>query len=96
MQSKITNIVEECFPLKQSSKHYVFKMSAGLMKSRDKKNRLLRQYKQGRIPKERYTQYNKIYRKLIQIEQTKVFENDMREAGLNGKKMEGNQITLSP
>ncbi len=61
-------------------------MSTGLLRSRDKKNKLLRDYKCGKIRKEVYINYNKIYRKLIQSEQEKSFKNKLSEAGNNGKK----------
>ena len=38
------------------------------MKSRDKKNDLLKKFKQGKINKEVYTKYNKYYRQLIKLE----------------------------
>ncbi len=60
-------------------------MSPGLLKSRDKKNKLLRQYKQGRINKEVYLAYNKIYRRLIKSEQIKAFQDGLLKAGLDGK-----------
>ena len=72
--------------IKSSSRRYVFSMSPGLLKSRDKKNRLLRQFKQGRIEKEVYTEYNKIYRKLIKAEQSAVFNSSLSNAGTDGKK----------
>ena len=86
LQNTIHKLVEECFPKKSSSRRYVFSMSPGLLKSRDKKNRLLRQYKQGRIEKEVYTEYNKIYRKLIKAEQSAVFNSSLSNAGTDGKK----------
>jgi hypothetical protein len=61
-------------------------MSPSLLKSRDKKNELLKKYKQGKIGKEIYIEYNKCYRKLIKIEQTKSFKEKMADAGNNGKK----------
>jgi len=85
LQHKIHDIVEECFPIKQSSRKYLFTMSQGLLKSRDKKNKLLRLYKRGRIEKEIYTEYNKIYRKLIKSEQTKEFNIKLKDAGTNGR-----------
>ena len=53
-------------------------------------------YKQGRINKEVYINYNKRYRKLIKIEQINAFNESLTKAGLNGKKMESNQDTLKP
>ncbi len=55
------------------------------MKSRDRKNKLFRQYKRGLIPKENYIRYNSIYRKLIKSEQSKTFINQINSAGNNGK-----------
>ena len=86
LQNTIHDLVEECFPKKSSNRRYVFSMSQGLLKSRDKKNLLLRQYKNGRINKEVYTEYNKIYRKLIKTEQTKVFNSSLSNAGTDGRK----------
>ena len=60
-------------------------MSSALLKSRDKKNRLLRQYKRGLIAKEIYINYNRIYRKLIKTEQCSVFKEKLIKAGNNGK-----------
>jgi len=81
----IKNVVEFSFPLKSSSKKYIFTMSQGLLKSRDKKNKLLRQYKAGKIDKQIYIAYNRVYRKLIKNEQSKKFRFDMKEAGNSGK-----------
>ncbi len=61
-------------------------MSPGLLKCRDKKNKLLRQYKAGRLHKEVYIRYNAVYRKLIRQEQTKKFGDQLQLAGNNGKK----------
>jgi hypothetical protein len=82
----VKNIVEECFPLKESKNKYIFKMSPGLLKCRDKKNKLLKQYKQGRLDKQIYIRYNSIYRKLIKQEQVKRLSSELAEAGSNGKK----------
>jgi hypothetical protein len=60
-------------------------MSTGLLKSKDKKNKLLRQYRQGIIPKEVYINYNRVYRKLIKKEQCNLFQQDLNNAGNNGK-----------
>ena len=81
----IKKIVDVSFPLKESKKKYFFTMSTGLLKSRDKKNRLLRQYKRGLIAKEIYINYNRIYRKLIKTEQCSVFKEKLIKAGNNGK-----------
>ena len=81
----IKKIVNNSFPLKESRKNYLFTMSNGLLKSRDKKNKLLRQYKNGTIAKEVYINYNRIYRKLIKTEQCSVFRDKLVKAGNNGK-----------
>ncbi len=86
VSNQIKNIITESFPLKNSKHEYKFNMSRALMKSRDKKNKLLRDYKRGRIAKEIYINYNKIYRKLVQSEQEKSFKNKLQEAGSCGKK----------
>ena len=86
LQNDLRLIVNDCFPLKTSSHKYLFIMTPGLLKSRDKKNKLLKQYKQGRINKEVYLAYNKIYRKLIKTEQINAFKHKLNEAGTNGKK----------
>ncbi len=49
---KTKEAVESSFPIKTGKRKFLFTMSQGLQKSRDKKNRLLKQYKQGRISKE--------------------------------------------
>jgi len=77
--------VDTSFPFKEVRKKYLFKMSQGLLKSKDKKNKLLRDYKRGAIPKETYINYNKIYRKLIKTEQCSVFKANINNAGNNGK-----------
>ena len=82
----IKSVVENSFPLKESKNKYLFKMSQGLLKSRDKKNKLLAQVKRGLIDKNIYTAYNKVYRRLIWTEQIKEFKNKMEEAGTSGKK----------
>jgi len=82
----LKEIVERSFPLKTSRKNYSFAMSQGLLKSRDRKNKLLRDYKSGKIRKEIYIEYNKVYRKLIKTEQCKKFKDKMKEAGNSGKK----------
>jgi len=72
--SDIKQAVEKSFPEKHSNIKYTFEMSRGLLKSKNKKNKLLRQYKRGMIAKEVYTRYNKIYRKLILHEQETSFK----------------------
>ena len=47
----IKSTIESCFPLKTCKREYTFTMTPGLLKSRDKKNLLLRKYKQGKINK---------------------------------------------
>lgn len=84
--SDIKSLVDDSFPLKESKKRYLFTMSSGLLKSRDRKNKLLRQYKRGVIAKEVYINYNRVYRKLIKTEQCSVFKENLIKAGDNGKK----------
>jgi len=50
----IKSAIERSFPEKTSKKKYKFQMSQGLLKSKNKKNKLLRQYKRGIIPKEEH------------------------------------------
>jgi hypothetical protein len=78
--------VENSFPIRQSNKSYKFEMSAGLLRSKHKKNKLLRDYKAGRIQKEVYIRYNKVYRKLIVKEQEKNFSKSIMECGTDSKK----------
>ncbi len=82
----IHNIVIEAFPEKESSKRYCFEISRGLLKSKNKKNKLLRQVKRGVIDKEIYIRYNKIYRKLIAKEQENSFRQKLIDSGENSKK----------
>jgi hypothetical protein len=84
--AQIRQIVVDSFPMKTSKAEYKFSMSQGLLKSRDRKNKLLRDYKKGKIRKEVYINYNKLYRKLIQVEQDKNFKSKMQDAGNCGKK----------
>jgi len=86
ISTQVKKLVEECFPLKTTKNEYKFFMSKGLLKSRDRKNKLLREFKRGKISKDIYINYNKLYRKLIQAEQEKSFKNNMNNAGNNGKK----------
>ena len=81
----VKKTVESSFPKKTSKQKYFFKMSKGLMKSRDKKNDLLKKFKQGKINKEVYTKYNKCYRQLIKLEHENCFKKKLVEAGVNGK-----------
>jgi hypothetical protein len=81
----IKKIVDFSFPVKTNKQKFNFKMSQGLQKSRDKKNRLLRLYKAGTIDKLVYINYNSICRKLIKTEQSQTFKIRMTEAGNNGK-----------
>jgi len=78
--------VERSFPEKTSNIKYTFHMSRGLLKSKNKKNKLLSQYKRGIIPKEAYIRYNKIFRKLIRAEQEKSFKTKIEESGQDSKK----------
>jgi len=73
------------FPIKERNQQYKFTMSQGLLKSKNKKNRLLRQYRRGEIQKEVYTKYNKIYRKLIHTEKENDFHKKLLDAGTNTK-----------
>jgi hypothetical protein len=82
----IKKIVEISFPEKQSRSCYKFVMSQGLIKSKNKKNKLLKQYKRGQIDKEVYVRYNRIYRKLITKEQESSFYNKIRDSGRDSKK----------
>jgi len=81
----IKNSVEVSFPSVEKERKYLFTMSTGLLKSKDKKNKLLRQYRLGLIPKEVYINYNRVYRKLIKKEQCNLFQQDLDNAGNNGK-----------
>jgi len=61
-------------------------MSQGLLKSRNKKNSLLKRYKRGEIEKEIYLRYNKIYRKLVLKEQEEAFRDNLVKCGNDSKK----------
>jgi len=78
--------VELSFPEKISSSKYKFQMSDGLLRSKHKKNKLFRQYKSGRIEKQIYLRYNKIYRKLVQTEMENNFKENLLEDGQDSKK----------
>jgi len=78
--------VEKSFPLRHSKTKHKFTMSQGLLRSKHKKNKLLRDYKAGRIQKEVYVRYNRIYRKLVFREQEKTFHKKIQECGANSKK----------
>jgi len=82
----IKTAVAISFPQKERNIKYSFTMSQGLLKSKNKKNKLLKQYKRGLIPKETYLSYNKVYRKLIHKEKEKAFEDRIMAAGSNSKK----------
>ena len=84
--SDITGVVDSSFPKTVKKSKYVFAMSSALLKSRDKKNKLLRKYKQGTIPKEQYILYNNVYRKLIKTAQSKVLGDKLVQAGNDGRK----------
>ena len=61
----IKQIIEDSFPKKTRSKKLNFSMTQGLIKSKNRKNKLFKKYKLGQIEKEEYIRYNNIYRKLI-------------------------------
>ncbi len=82
----IKTAVNQSFPEKFSSTKFKFFMSRGLLKSKNKKNKLLRQYKRGICEKEVYVRYNKIYRKLVAKEQEDAFNARMIETGADTKK----------
>ena len=86
LTSDIKNIVSKSFPEKESKIKYKFTMSQGLLKSKNKKNKLLKQYKRGQIDKQIYIRYNKIYRKLIAKEQETSFHDKIRDSGHDCKK----------
>ena len=86
LSDDIKKIVEKAFPEKKSNIKYKFQMTQGLLKSKNKKNKLLKQYKRGMIPKETYTNYNKIYRKLILKEHENMFRTKLTESGTDSKK----------
>jgi len=75
----IKQAVNKSFPVRQSKVKFMFVMSRGLLRSKHKKNKLLRDYKAGRIQKEVYTRYNKIYRKLIFKEQESNFNKSIMD-----------------
>jgi hypothetical protein len=82
----IKKAVEISFPLKHSTTRYTFTMSSGLLRSKHKKNRLLKQYKTGRIAKEVYVRYNRVYRQLVYKEQEKSFHKKITDCGADSKK----------
>ena len=82
----IKTTIENSFPEKQINIKYKFSMSQGLLKSKRKKNELLRRYKRGEIPKENYIRYNKIYRKLISKEHENKFKEKLLEPDATSKK----------
>ena len=84
--NNIKETVENCFPIRKNTIEHKFVMSSGLLKSRDRKNLLLRRYKQGKIDKKIYVDYNRVYRKLIILEKEKEFAKKMANAGTNSKK----------
>jgi hypothetical protein len=61
-------------------------MSQGLIKSKNKKNKLYKKYKNGQIGKDVYIAYNKIYRKLIFETKENEFRDKLKEAGSDSKK----------
>jgi hypothetical protein len=82
----IKSTIEISFPEKTSKYKYKFTMSQGLLKAKNKKNRLLKQYKRGEIDKSQYINYNRIYRKLIQKENDSTFEQNILKNGNDSKK----------
>jgi hypothetical protein len=86
LSKDIKLIVEKCFPLKERTDKYTFYMSAGLKKSRDKKNEMLKKLKAGKLSRELYVAYNKIYRRLVQAEKDSELKSKLARAGNNGKK----------
>jgi len=84
--NEIKTTIEECFPEKTSLRNHKFSMSVGLLKSRDKKNDLLKKYKQRKIDKKIYIDYNRIYRRLIVAEKEREFGKKLQNAGTNSKK----------
>jgi len=82
----IKSAVDTSFPKIEKTKKYLFSMTPGLKKCRDKKNKLLKRYRLGRIPKDEYIRYNNIYRKLIKTEQSKNLDQRLLEAGNCGRK----------
>ncbi len=86
LSNDIKKAVESSFPLKTTSKAYKFSMSQGLLKSKNKKNKLLKKYKRGEIEREVYVRYNNIYRKLISKEYEATFKEKLLNAGSNSKK----------
>jgi len=82
----IKSIVDTSFPEKMSKNNYKFNMSQGLLKSRNRKNKLLKKYRRGEIPKEEYIRYNKIYRNLITKEKEKSFHDKIVACNGNSKK----------
>jgi len=89
----IKQSITTSFPEKESKIKYTFSMSQGLLKSKHKKNKLLRQFKRGEIEKEVYLRYNRIYRQLIIKEKEKSFIQRMEESGKDSKK---NGMYLKP
>ena len=86
LSKDVKRIVENCFPLKERTDKYSFNMSTGLKKSRDKKNMLLKKFKQGKVSRETFLAYNKVYRKLVLVEKEAEFKRKIESSGNNGKK----------
>ena len=84
--NKIKGVVQKSFPEKTTTIKHKFIMSQGLLKSRDKKNKLLKKYKRGEIDKSEYVRYNKIYRKLVITEQERNFHEKIIESGADSRK----------
>jgi hypothetical protein len=77
--------VDTSFLIKEVSKKYFFTISQGLLKSKDRKNKLPLDYKRGTFPKETYINCYKVFRKLIKTEQCSVFKANVNNAGNIGK-----------
>ncbi len=69
--AQVKGVIESSFPLKSTYKKYNFTMSKGLLKSRARKNKLLKDFKAGKISKGVYINYNRLYRKLVVAETKK-------------------------
>jgi hypothetical protein len=61
-------------------------MSQGLLKSKQKNNKLFKKFKKGLIPKETYIEYNKVYRKLVAKEREDTFRKQIIESGIDSIK----------
>ena len=86
LSSEIKKVVESSFPEITSKNQRTFQLTKGLQVSRDKKNKLLKRYKTGKIRKEVYIHYNNIYRKLVFKLKEDSFITNLGKAGHNGRK----------